>query len=457
MLNNTSEKITTVCISTCNRPELLNSSLQNLIENFKKYSRSPRILIIDDSEDPESFRKTREIADEYTSIYVGKIEYADRNDRKAMAIALAKEKNIPEDVVIFGLCGDKTSTLTAGSNQNTFLLKTRGEKILMTDDDVVYNFFSPITESPQSFTIEDPYDYYFIDEKNPIPSSSLFKKTGDDFISAHENILGTESDFNTAVLDSYMGFYGDSPMESHMPLLLLPQVCEQFRHVSPSEYEKNKLNRKLLRIPPSLSYYQGVMCITMVVGIDNRHMVPPFLPLGRGHDLVFGVTRHKAFPSSVSAHLPLAIEHKRPSAERRHVSYDCVRESTKMCRIIASLVEENGDVAADPETNLSIIGKRFVQLASEPPLVFNLLMEAQCMNVLKAFSEKAQEILEANPDMPEFWKRDIETICQSSMNTDSSLFMQDITKTITEDRMHILQRWIGLHGQLLQVWKILCN
>ncbi|MDP2788479.1 MAG: hypothetical protein Q8O46_00295, partial [bacterium] len=88
------EKITTVCISTCNRPEQLQSSLAGLINHLEKYSRSPRILIVDDSEDLQNAQQSREIVGSYVPKYKGVIEFMDRNDRKNMASRIAKEKNI---------------------------------------------------------------------------------------------------------------------------------------------------------------------------------------------------------------------------------------------------------------------------------------------------------------------------------------------------------------------------
>src|SRR3989344_2664000 len=100
-----SEKITTVCIPTCNRPEQLRVALSGLINHLEKYSRSPRILIVDDSENLESAKTTKEICDFCRANYEGKIECIDRNDRAEIAKTLAKEKGISEEVLNFALLG----------------------------------------------------------------------------------------------------------------------------------------------------------------------------------------------------------------------------------------------------------------------------------------------------------------------------------------------------------------
>lgn len=457
------EKITTICISTCNRPEQLRSSLSGLINHLEKYNRSPRILIVDDSEDIQSAQQSREIISSYFPKYKGEIEFMDRNDRKNMASKIAEEKNIPEETMNFALCGDKVSPTTAGSSQNTFLLKTRGEKILMIDDDVVYRFFSPIKkEELPFFSIENPNEYWFLKDKET-PPTSLFKTVEVDLLSAHENMLGKKAseilgedtpDYikDLEIIDTYMGAYGDSPMESHIPLLLLPQVQKKLKNISLEEYKIIKETRRIIQTPLSPTVYQGTMCISMVMGVDNRGPIPPFLPNGRGQDLVFGTTRYTAFPSKLSAYIPLLIEHKRPGKEARPVAYDSVYEFTKMTRVIASLISEIDDIEIEPHENLKKVGGKFISIAKEPAPSFYLIMEAQCQKITKLIINHVNTVMENSSEMPDFCINDMRSIISTLNSPDPKFFMADITKNHREDKMVILQKWMNLYGQLLQEW-----
>jgi len=456
------EKITTICISTCNRPKQLQLSLSSLIDHLEKYNRSPRILIVDDSEDLQNAQQSKEIVSSYSPKYKGEIEFMDRNDRKNMASKIAEKKNIPEEVMNFALCGDKVSSITLGSSHNTFLLKTQGEKILIIDDDVVYRFFSPIKEELPFFSIENLNEYWFLKDKET-PPTSLFKTVEVDLLSVHESMLGKKAseilgedtpDYikDLEIIDTYMGAYGDSPMESHIPLLLLPQVRKKLKNISLEEYKMIKETRRIIQTPLSPTVYQGVMCISMIMGVDNRGLTPPFMPIGRGHDLVFGTTRYTAFPSKLSAYIPLLIEHKRPGKEARPVAYDSIYEFTKMSRVTASFINEIEDIEIEPKENLQIIGNKFINIAKEPEPSFVRIMEAQCQKITRAIINHINNIIANSSGMPDFWINDMKSITSALGSPDPKLFMADIIKNHREDRMVILQKWMNLYGQLLQEW-----
>ncbi len=459
------EKIITVCMPTCNRPEQLQSALSSLIGHLKKYSRTPRILIVDDSENPESAKTTKEICDSYRANYEGKIEYIDRNDRAEMAKMLAKEKGISEEVLNFALLGDKLSTTTIGSVRNTCLLKTRGEKILMIDDDVIYDFFSPINEGSPLFSIENSYDFYFL-KNDEVPSPPLFKSIEIDLLSAHEKILGKKvSEIlgkNTPeymeeleIVDTYMGAYGDSPMESHLFLPFQPNVRDKLKNASSEEYEEMKNTKRIIQTPLSKTIYQGIMCIGMVMGVDNRDLVSPFFPNGRSEDLIFGVTRYNAFPSKVSGHIPIMIGHQRPYKETRPPSYDSFY-TTNMNKAIVFTINEVDGADVNPLENLKRIGEKFITLTKSPPQTFFIAMETQCQKIIQEVVNYITNfILENSSGMPDFWVNYAKSIINDLSSPSPELFMADITKNPKEERekkMLILQKWMNLYGQLLQEW-----
>lgn len=459
-----SEQITTVCIPTCNRPESLKLALSGLTENLNKYGRSPRILIVDDSEVQENSLMSRNIILSFSNSYGGKIEIIDRQDRVVMAMKLAKERGLDEEVVKFGLLGDKTSTTTIGSVQNTFLLKTRGEKIVMVDDDVLYKFFSTAKNNDPFLSFENPLEYIFLEENHK--PTDFFNGTEIDFLSIHESIMGNNlekilgkdtpeymKDFK--IIDTYMGSFGDSPMQSHIPLLTLPQVYEKYKNISLSEYQNIKKARRILIAPKALSVYQGFMCISMVMGIDNSNLTPLFIPIGRAQDLVFGITRYKAFPLKLSAHLPILIQHERPIKELMTPDHNYVREITKMNRVVSSLIDEILIDATDPTDNLNIIGDRLISISSESDMFFSLFMEQQCIKNTRSNSMYFNHILSTSKDYPDFWRKDIESIKNSLMIPNSKDFLYDINKNQVGNALPTLRQWLLLYGQLLKSWATL--
>lgn len=455
------EKITTVCIPTCDRPESLRKSLSGLLDNLKKYNRAPRILVADDSENKESTEITKQICGSFGAQYFGKIECIDRNDRAEMAKKISKEKEVPEEVVHFALLGDKLSTTTLGAVRNTFFLKTLGEKIMMADDDVVCKTFSLLPENSPIFTIENPLDFWLFKKGESLPK--LFKPIEIDLLSVHEATLGksTEDILGDAtpeyikklkIMDTYMGLYGDSPMESHVPLLFLPQVHEKLKNISLSEYQTLKETRHIIQSPTAITIYQGPICMSLLRGIDNRQPLPPFLPVDRAEDLVWGTTRHKAFPLNISVYIPFIIGHERPHEEAQPAKFDGVQEFTKIKRIITSFINEIEEESIDPSENFQIIGDKFVKISNESPQIFALIMKAQCEKIAREVANYVNNLLKSSSNMPDFWINDMKYIINDLSSPDPKLFLADITKKPINDKMAILQKWMGLYGQLLKEW-----
>lgn len=448
-------------MSTCDRPEALHKGLTGLIGNLNRHGRTPRLLIVDDSSDSESTKKSKDVTLSFSSAYGGQIEFVDREDRATLARNVSEEKNVPKEVIEFALLGDKTSMTTAGSVQNTFLLKTRGEKILLVDDDAIFNFFHPKIKEEPFFEIQNVFDYHFL--KNNEKVSDFFETVDVDLLALHEDILGQNAatvlgeftpDYieDATVLDTYMGFYGDSPMESHMPLLLWPRVYEKLKGISSEEYMAIKESSRIIQSPPALTLYQGPICITLIVGIDNASLVPPFMPNGRGQDFIFGTMRWRAFPHALSAYIPILIGHERPEKEARITSYDAVREMTKMNRVFSQIIRTIPVVDTDQIQNLATIGAYLVDMGQKSPSDFSFYIQELCRKITTMSSTQIQHIADTNKNIGDLWNEDVENIARELGDADTKSFLQDVTKNESSDAILVFQKWLSLYGKLLQCW-----
>lgn len=462
-MNNTKNEITSVCLTTCDRPESLLLSLESLISNLIKYNRKPRIIIVDDSEILENINKGKDIAKSQSARSGINIEYIDRTDRFELSKTISASKGIPLEITNFAICGDKRSITTVGSVRNTFFIKTNGEKILLVEDDIYYNFKSIAKDDGPIFTNQNPFDYVFLNETNNIPP--FFKDTDIDILRLHEKnlgstvgeILGPETPLyinDSRIIDSYIGCIGDSPMESHISLLLLPQVYNNLQKTSAEEYELNKSTDRIIQYPSITSVYDGIMSISLVMGLDNRGLIPVATPIGRGHDLIFGCIRNKAFPTKLSAYEPVTINHNRPKLGNRKVSYDIVKEITKMDRVLASFI--NGmESEVDEAKNLTRIGETLISLSNEPQNLFNLIIEEQCNKICRDTSQYINHILMTTDNMPDFWINDLKSYRDVLMTPNPEYFVFNMTRDVGNEfnfRLNILREWFGLFGQLLKNW-----
>ncbi len=454
------QKITTVCIPAYNDNETVKSALNGLLSNLNKYNRTPRIMVIDDCSEQKYTDKNREITSGFIDKYKGKIEFIDREDRKKYAIKISKEKNIPEDVCIYAFCGDKNSAYTVGSSQNYLLANTKGELIISIDYDVIFNLLKPDDSEP-SFTIENPFETWFLNKDQKVPD--LFKPIEIDILSIHEKALGkkvsdilyekTFPDYicNNTILDTFMGIYGDSPMESNTPLMLLPQVFNKIGNITSDEYKNIKNTRRIVWSTMSETIYQGIMCICTVMGIDNRNTTPPFMSNGRGHELVYGTLRWKAFVDKVSYFSPIIIGHERPRGSRP-VGNNSVYELTKMDRVISYIISNMRIDNIDPIANINEIGRNLIDITDQPTKLFELLMQDYCYKILKSISNYSLHLSNTNTQIAEAWRKDMEELSKSVTDPDIDNFMSDITKDPDENRMEICRNWLNMFGRLLINW-----
>ena len=63
--------------------------------------------------------------------------------------------------------------------------------------------------------------------------------------------------------------------------------------------------------------------MSQITGFDNREMLPPYLPIMRGEDRLFGCMLDFIFPSVITLDYPWAIPHL-PLPERRWRNKDLV-------------------------------------------------------------------------------------------------------------------------------------
>jgi hypothetical protein len=68
-------------------------------------------------------------------------------------------------------------------------------------------------------------------------------------------------------------------------------------------------SREVHNIAPYTLISHDAVCMSYCVGIDNTRLIPPFMPIGRGEDSVFGAMLGFSDRGALFAHLPLGVLH----------------------------------------------------------------------------------------------------------------------------------------------------
>ena len=108
--------------------------------------------------------------------------------------------------------------------------------------------------------------------------------------------------------------------------------------------------------------------MSQITGFDNRQMLPPYLPIERGEDKLFGCLLDFIFPKAVTLDLPWAIPHL-PVPEREWRSKDLnftPSDSFPMFFFELVLEYKSSCRSGPPSDRLSALSAWFKDLAATP-------------------------------------------------------------------------------------------
>ena len=324
--------VSTVAIITADRPQSVERCLRSVIGHATTFGHTPRVVVVDGS---------RTLADA-TAAAVGrvgkatggKVTYVGRSEAGVLRHMLAR--HVPESVLRFGLTPG-----SIGSNRNLASLLTAGTRVLMVDDDVLCE---PWALEGHDDTVTfgghvDTREWRFF----PTRSAALAAATrvDADLFSAHGRLLGRSLDDivgsshapmdlgdacthllramaergESRVRATLTGVAGDSARYCAHRLLLCPGTIREILMSDRAAFESALTSREVHHIARRTIVTHDSTCVTYCLGLENDHMTPPFMPVGRSEDTVFGAMLGFIDAAALFAHLPYGIVHDsdRPS------------------------------------------------------------------------------------------------------------------------------------------------
>ncbi|MBA7694740.1 hypothetical protein ES703_103353 [subsurface metagenome] len=274
--------------------------MESFIAGNKKYGRNVDYLALDDSSAVESRRKTHRLL-------------SARAEREKVSIFYAGE--------------------------------TAGEIA----DDTVCRFAEPFEKENglELFSFFDPTEIDFFPDRQTLLESTEFSDRN--ILLRHEDLLG-----RAKVLVTLTGIDDDSGLCSPRMILGLRGESRKRLMCSQSVYFSATTSREVLRAVKRYTNSEGPLCVSALLGLDNRRLLPPFFPVMRNEDGILAVTLRTCFKGGLIGHLPLAALHD-PSEPRRFAP-EAIREmKPRIAEIISLLVQsyEPGPGVKAPEERLA--------------------------------------------------------------------------------------------------------
>jgi len=358
--------ITSVGVVTRNRlPELV-ACLESYIENCRRHDRNPEFVVTDDSPGAQAQDQTRAALRTLEHHVGARIRYAGTRERSRFADALARELAVPLEIIRFALLGDDRCPLSTGANRNSLLLDTVDTLVLSVADDTRCRIALPpdVEDAVAWFSGYDPTEFWFFhDSGSAFASASAVDA---DVLRCHEALLGQpvagvgDPSASGRVAITLHGLAGDSGMASPRYYLGLAGASRERLVASLSAYRAAFRSREILRAVRRPTCTASPFCMTTFFGFDNRVLLPPFFPVQRNADGIFGLVLHKCIAGSRVAFLPSVLLHA-PVATREFAADDIWMDtrSVRMADVVLAcvLAHDGGEAALSDAMRLIQLGR----------------------------------------------------------------------------------------------------
>ena len=481
-------KITYLTIPTCDRVDELRKAVRSFASHIADTGRHIRILIADDGLQHGSSYDVASIVRGHKMIPEDLVEYHSLSAKQQFLASLCHGTEIPEGVVEFAIFGAGFKGPRFGANRNYILLRTAGDMFLTVDDDSLCQVAVAPGSQDDGIAVygarAKPEMWFFRDIEEAtgsIPNRPI------DIFRAHEELLGrslTDS-INQSLKSGEMsndlevddvcdhfindvargrgkiritsnGVVGDSGMYSGAGILLHEAEATRERLLKSELTLEGALASRIVArqsLRRGISH-NGPLC-TMFMGVDNRTILPPFFPLCRGEDTIFGSCMTLCVPDAYIGHLPFCLSHI--PTKRRAYSSD-LWSKTRVCNAIIAILElvgcEMGVVHS--EMRMKVLGDRLTAFGSLSLAEFSIELKHALRRVASRLLSEHTELLRRFDGAPAFW---VKRVAFEDQKLRRSLYEDDyhlpIDLPFYDDQRNcltILQRLVLKFGELVWWW-----
>lgn len=368
--------ITCTVIVTADRPAQLARCLTSLTYHLANRNRVSDILVIDYSKCKHCYTLNRKVIENVRPRRdKGTILHIYRDAVWELIAGLVSE-GIPRTVCEYALA-PRPNHFDAGSARNVALLLTKGQQIVMLDDDVEVVPVKPngLTEALQITCKDVSYEVGVYPDRESLMDSVT--PCDLDVLESAEKLLGE----NLSTLDQKWGgksiFTGicDELVQSMLTgcgavsAVMLGTYGDSGRHTGDwlhtqstsiadalSASDKSQItaitSRNLVLIPNQYSISHAAPCVSMALALDNNDSLPPFAPQFRCEDGVFGLLMSVTGSPRYVGHAPVAVFHNATPARE----YDTSQE-LRMSDILSEAINRaSGVLGKQQSLNLGILG-----------------------------------------------------------------------------------------------------
>jgi hypothetical protein len=258
------------------------------------------------------------------------------------------------------------------------------------------------------------------------------------------------------------GSWGDSGMDSPQIVLALTGESREALMRSREHYGRAKECREVFRSVNGYTISDAAMFVTMNAGLDNRSLLPPFLPVGRHEDGAFAMTLRVCDDDACIGHIPFAVLHS-PLEPRRYEQGAVPIAAPRLAEIVLSIMSTFNLLPGHTSIadRLSGLGKFFVDVGSLSIEGFRDYVETTWVGATSRRIAQLEDLLRQHQGRPDFWADDvlafIEKLADFTAHGLPAAPRELLGKQSAEQAMETCRRVVRRYGELLQWWPVISD
>jgi hypothetical protein len=431
-------------IATCDRVERLERAVTSYRENARSHGRDLRIVIADDSRDARGRATNRQMLRRLAT-ETHPLTYFGADEKRRFAEALAEHAGVAPEIARFAMIAELDGGAfpwftRVGANRNASLLLTAGEAFLAVDDDTTARAWTSPEHDPRARLVagRDPADILLLEDE---PFEAFVRPVDIDVVGAFERLLGPAPSLDALIpVAAPMPWpsIGDARLTARVGsgaarvAAAFPGLVGDFGGTSPfgywgapfgslvldgpghdrlveteDAYHARLTSRTIVRIArsPALS---DTDAISAFQALDNRDLLPPYLPVQRGQDRIFARMLWRCFEDTCFGHLPIALTHD-PSRRRAFAHAEVTRSASgyDTAKLMIDAVLSCDLPNASGASRLESLGEQLVLLGSMPRAAFEARIGAHASRTTMGLIDWLDGHLRARASAPGYWRSDV--------------------------------------------------
>lgn len=474
---------TRVFIITCDRPQAVERLLESML-HAGNLTRHEELFLIDDSRDPANSQKNRELAENFNFTCPRNMHYVGATEQKLFMDKLIAELPDQEAGIRFlidrGRWGEQK---TYGLARNLCLLLSIDRRAIVLDDDVI----CAAVESPHKTG-----GLHFGDKAREVDFYSseqdiLSRTTRADFdpLSGHAQCLGlnigqamaklTGEPITPAMLHGASSAYL-SQWTAESPVLVTQtgSIGDPGTHGTEWIYTIDADSaRRLSQHPDGLEgalsnrhYWMGqrqpmfakMGVISQMTGLDNSRLLPPYFPVFRGEDYLFGAMTEYIHPQSAVLEYDWSVPHfplDQRIGSKSPAPIDAKGKINPSKYITDRTRYESGVQSGTRLENLAVLAKELSEMTDRGLLTLfrSEVAEAQGTEFTR-LSAYLQDGSIRPPAWQDWLQQSVNNIGASMQSPAKILDIEPLPDSYTEQSaLEEFRSLVGMYASALQAWE----